>query len=95
MKGPLITPIEPICETGLSLSEAAHRYQVSVEWIVERVEAGYLPLEGVANPGAHPPDTWRFTPSTLTRLARLVWLEQTFDANAELAAFVADLLERK
>lgn len=75
-------------EVTLDLDELARACAVESVWIVERVEAGLL---GVLGQEQHA--GWRFSSAELARARRLVALERDFDANPELAALVADLIE--
>ncbi len=75
-------------EVTLDLDELAQACAVESVWIVERVEAGLL---GALN--QQQPTAWRFSSAELVRARRLAALERDFDANPELAALVADLIE--
>ena len=75
-------------EVALSLDEMACACAVEPDWIVERVEAGLL---GDVSFGQI--TRWRFTSAELARARRLIAVERDFDANPELAALVADLIE--
>jgi chaperone modulatory protein CbpM len=75
-------------EVALSLDELACACAVEPNWIVERVQAGFLggmTIEQITR--------WQFTSPELVRARRLVAVERDFDANPELAALVADLIE--
>lgn len=75
-------------EAALTLDELARACAVEPRWIVERIEAGFLggaPTEQIA--------CMRFTSVELVRAQRLAATERDFDANPELAALVADLIE--
>lgn len=74
-------------DVALTLDELARACRVPPGWVIERVSAGLLD----AAPSA--PGTWRFTSASLVRARRLSSLETTFDANPELAALTADLIE--
>jgi chaperone modulatory protein CbpM len=79
---------ELIDESALTLEELARACAVETEWVVEHIESGLL-ADGsryVAN--------WRFTSRDLTRARRLRQFERDFEAEPELAALVADLLEQ-
>ena len=93
---------------ALSASELARSCGVELAWVVERVETGVLEVVSAdANPaasasagagaGASVGDvangSWRFDSITLVRARRLVALEKTFDADPQLAALTADLIE--
>ena len=58
------------------------------EWVVTHVEAGvFQPCAGGAAA------EWRFTTTTLQRARRIAQLEHSFDADPQLAALAADLME--
>ncbi len=78
---------ELLDDVALSLDELARACGVPPGWVIERVEAGLLQ----APPSA--PDSWRFASASLVRARRLCSLETTFDANPEIAALAADLIE--
>jgi chaperone modulatory protein CbpM len=74
-------------EVALSVEELARACAVEPQWVVMRVEAGLLGcLGGSAS-------EWRFASAELLRARRLAALERDFEANEELAALVADLIE--
>jgi len=75
-------------EVALSLDEMACACAVEPNWVVERVEAGFL---GDVSLGQT--TRWQFTSTELARARRLIAVERDFDANPELAALVADLIE--
>ncbi len=75
-------------DTPLDTQELARACCVGESWVVERVEAGLLETFG-AGPGRQ----WQFTGASLVRARRMLHLEQGFDANPELAALTADLIE--
>lgn len=75
-------------EVTLDLDELAQACAVESVWIVERVEAGLLGVISHAQLSG-----WRFSSAELARARRLAALERDFDANPELAALVADLIE--
>lgn len=82
------TKVDPVLidEQTLDLQELASACAVPAAWIVERVEAGLLtccPSEG----------EMRFASMHLVRARRMATTERNFDANRELAALVADLIE--
>src|SRR5690349_345826 len=76
-------------DAPLTVEELARACAVEPDWIVERVEAGYLGSFG----GGRRHTEWRFASAELVRTRRLVALERDMDANPELAALVADLME--
>jgi chaperone modulatory protein CbpM len=76
-----------IDEQTLDLQELASACAVPAAWVVERVEAGLL---ACCSSSA---GEMRFASAHLVRARRMVTTERCFDANQELAALVADLLE--
>ena len=75
-----------IDEETLDLHELASACAVPPTWVVERVEAGLLACDL-----AH--GEMRFASAHLVRARRMVTTERCFDANQEVAALVADLIE--
>ena len=55
-------------------------------WVIERVEAGLLECSSSGG-------EMRFASAHLVRARRMVKTERCFDANQEVAALVADLIE--
>lgn len=77
-----------LLDDALSLHELAQCCRVTPEWVLTHVEAGVLtPQHGQAA------TDWRFASTTLLRARRIVQLEQTYDADPQLAALAADLME--
>ena len=76
-----------IDEQTLDVQELASACAVPPTWVVERVEAGLLACS--LSTGGE----MRFASAHLVRARRMVTTERSFDANQELAALVADLLE--
>ena len=72
-------------ETALTLDELARVCGATPQWVVERVAAGVLTCVVVDPP--------RFASRDLQRARRVLELERTFDADPELAAIVADLVD--
>ena len=71
---------------NLTLEDLARCCAMAPGWVVERVEAGLL--QGDRSTGR-----WQFSGATIVRARRLARLESTFDADPELAALTADLIE--
>ncbi len=71
----------------LTLEQLAKSCKVETNWVIERVEAGIL------NCSSNESFTWTFASAELVRARRLISIERDFDANQELAALVADLIE--
>jgi chaperone modulatory protein CbpM len=74
-------------EVALSLEELARACRVPPDWVIERVESGFLEASTA------PPGQWRFASASLVRARRLCNLETTFEAGPEIAALAADLIE--
>ena len=75
-----------IDEHTLDLHELSSACAVPPTWVVERVEAGLLTCCSAEG-------GMRFASAHLLRARRMVTTERSFDANQEVAALVADLLE--
>ena len=75
-----------IDEVNLTLEELANSCNVDKTWIMQRVNSGSLTFK---KEEGH----WYFSSHDLIRAKRLLSIEQNFDANEELAALVADLIE--
>jgi chaperone modulatory protein CbpM len=73
-------------EAALTLEEFARACRADTQWVVERVAAGVLTCV-VVDPAP------RFTSGDLRRARRVRELERTFDADPELAAMFADLID--
>lgn len=73
---------------ALTLEELAAGCCVEVSWVVARVQAEVLHDKPPTDPAL-----WSFSGRDLLRLRRIRALERDFDANPELAALVADLVE--
>ena len=72
---------------GLSLEQVAVICRVERNWLIAHRELGLMAH-------AHPAgDEWRLTSAALARVRRMREIERDFDAEPELAALVADLLE--
>lgn len=81
---------EVLSVSAFSVEELAHSVGVAVEWVHARVEAGVLE----AVPGSEPVEAmWRFDSVALVRARRVAQLEAMFDADPQLAALTADLIE--
>ena len=75
-----------IDEETLDLQELASACAVPPTWVVERVEAGLLTCNSSGG-------EMRFASAHLVRARRMVTTERRFEANQEVAALVADLIE--
>ncbi len=80
--------VELLGDEALTVKDLAHGARMATEWVVTHVEAGVLePCAGQAV------TEWRFASTTLLRARRIAQLEHTFDADPQLAALTADLME--
>lgn len=73
-------------EQALDIEELASACEVEPDWVVERVQAGLLSCTSSGG-------EMRFASAQLVRARRMATTERRFDANQELAALVADLIE--
>jgi chaperone modulatory protein CbpM len=71
---------------AFSEQDVARACGVQVTWVHERVEAGVLRVDSATG-------DWRFDSAALVRARRIARLESTFDADPQLAALAADLME--
>ena len=78
-------------DAALTLEELARACAVEPAWIIERVSAGFVIGPAATSIAMH--TSWRFTSAEIVRTRRLAAMERDFDANPELAALVADLIE--
>lgn len=83
---PLIAS-EVLSET-LTVSELARCGTVTVEWIAAHVQAGVLLPQAGEERGS-----WRFASASLRRVRRIAQMERIYDADPQLAALTADLME--
>lgn len=74
-------------EHALDIQELASACAVGPEWVIERVQAGLLSCASTTG------GEMRFASAHLIRARRMATTERSFDANQELAALVADLIE--
>jgi chaperone modulatory protein CbpM len=70
-----------------SLAELCSACSVSEALVVEIV------AEGIVEPSGYEPSQWRFSGVALTRVQRVVRLQQDFGVNLPGAALALDLLE--
>ena len=78
-------------DVALTLEELARACAVEPARIIERVSAGFVVGPAATSLAMH--TSWRFTSAEIVRTRRLATMERDFDANPELAALVADLIE--
>ena len=80
--------VELLDDAALDLPTLARTCRVTTEWVLTRVESGVL-----APSTGHAATEWRFASTTVVRARRLAGLEQTFEADPQLAALTVDLME--
>ncbi|RMX04159.1 MerR family transcriptional regulator [Corticibacter populi] len=76
---------------SLTITEVARACQTDEGWIIQRVTTGVLQPDTDATPPNA--QAWRFSSRALLRARRIAELERTFDADPQLAALTADLME--
>lgn len=85
---PVHETLVELIDDSLTVHDIARCARREPEWVVTHVEAGVLqPATG------HAVAEWRFSSTTLTRARRIAHLEHTFEADPQLAALTADLME--
>ena len=84
--------IEVLEQHSLTITQFANACNVSETWVVQSVHGGVVDLagEGDASPDVQ---AWRFPGHGIVRARRIADLERTFDADPQLAALTADLME--
>jgi len=82
--------VEPLYEAAFSIDELANACGVPTLWVREHVQAGVLQAHASSGQEA---ELWRFDSPALLRARRLVQLEHWFEADPQLAALTADLME--
>ena len=80
--------VELLDDAALSPHELARGCAVSLDWVHLHVEAGVLQPQQ----GSHAAE-WRFAAATLARARRIAQLERIYEADPQLAALAADLME--
>lgn len=77
-----------LLDDALTVHDIARCARKEPDWVVTHVEAGVLqPNTGQAAA------EWRFSGTTLIRARRIAHLEHAFEADPQLAALTADLME--
>jgi chaperone modulatory protein CbpM len=74
-------------ETGLTLEQLCSVCAVDPQWVADHVMQGHLPANGTE------PSQWRFGSREIRRVRQIRQIERAFDADPELAALVADLVD--
>ncbi|MDO4637714.1 MAG: MerR family transcriptional regulator [Lautropia sp.] len=77
----------------LSITQFAHACNVSETWVTDHVRSGVVPLTEQLAPENSDVRAWRFPGHGIMRTRRIADLERIFDADPQLAAMTADLLE--
>ncbi|MET1116046.1 MAG: MerR family transcriptional regulator [Comamonas sp.] len=81
---------EVLDTAALDLAQLAHACSQPTIWVVQRVRDEVLQIDdGAGRSHAE----WRFSGRTLQRARRIAQLESAFDADPQLAALAADLME--
>ncbi|HZX29629.1 MAG TPA: chaperone modulator CbpM [Telluria sp.] len=75
-------------DEALTLEDFARACAVEPEWVVRHVQAGALGAVHEVQV-----TSWRFRSADLRRARALLAIERDFDANEDLAALVADLMD--
>lgn len=77
---------EILGDAAFTAEELARACGMATAWVYERVEAGVLQVD-------HASGEWRFDSTSVIRARRIAHLEITFDADPQLAALTADLID--
>lgn len=80
--------VELLGDAALTVNELALCCRVTPEWVMNHVEAGVLQVAQGERAAE-----WRFASTTVVRARRILQLERTYDADPQLAALTADLIE--
>ena len=73
-------------ESAFTDEDLARACGVQITWVREHVQAGVLHVDAGSG-------QWRFASTTVVRARRIAGLESAFDADPQLAALTADLIE--
>jgi chaperone modulatory protein CbpM len=87
---PFAAHCEVLDSAALDLAQLAHACRQPTTWVVQHVRDEVLHIDGGADQGHA---QWRFSSRTLLRARRIAHLEHAFDADPQLAALAADLME--
>ena len=90
---PFSEPAELLDQTMLSLHELARHCRTSPQWVIEHVQTGIISYDNDGSTAAISNEQWRFSSQSLVRARRIAQLEHSFDADPQLAALTADLIE--
>ena len=81
---------EVLHSASFTTDDLARACGVAPDWVQARVEAEVLHID---RSSTSIDGSWRFDSFTLMRARRIAQLESTFDADPQLAALTADLIE--
>ena len=85
------SPLSEVLDTAaLDLEQLAHACQQKPDWVVQHVHDEVLHIDSDSGRSY---TQWRFSSLTLLRAKRIAYLETAFDADPQLAALTADLME--
>ena len=90
---PFSEPAELLDQTMLSLHELARHCSTSPQWVIEHVQTGIIGYDNDGSTATISHEQWRFNSQSLVRARRIAQLEHSFDADPQLAAMTADLIE--
>lgn len=90
---PFSEPAELLDQTMLSLHELARHCRTSPQWVIEHVQTGIIGYDNDGSTTAISHEQWRFSSQSLVRARRIAQLEHSFEADPQLAAMTADLIE--
>ena len=90
---PFYEPAELLDQTMLSLQELARHCRTSPQWVIEHVQTGIIGYDNDGSTAAISHEQWRFSSQSLVRARRIAQLEHSFEADPQLAAMTADLIE--
>lgn len=90
---PFYEPAELLDQTMLDLQELARHCSTSPQWVIEHVQTGVFSYDNEGHRTEITEEQWRFGSQTLARARRIAQLEHCFDADPQLAALTADLIE--
>ena len=90
---PFSEPAELLDQTMLSLHELARHCRTSPQWVIEHVQTGIIGYDNDGSTTASSHEQWRFSSQSLVRARRIAQLEHSFEADPQLAAMTADLIE--
>ncbi|MGZ5179318.1 MAG: chaperone modulator CbpM [Ramlibacter sp.] len=86
MQSEIHDQVEVLAGAAFTADDIARACGTQVTWVQERVQAGVLRVDQATG-------EWRFDGATLVRARRIARLEMTFEADPQLAALAADLME--